>query len=152
MSKLSNLFSDWKFWKRRKSEGRSRFENLQDYTGRVLNPSVDAEDERVLKTIHASLPAPVFWLLGKSQSGKSAIIRALTHSSAAEVGNGFRPCTRTAMLFDFPDAETAFLRFLDTRGLSEAGYDAGDDMRWCEQQAHVLIVVVKSMDHQLDAL
>jgi uncharacterized protein (DUF697 family)/predicted GTPase len=98
------------------------------------------------------VPPPVFWLLGKTQSGKSAIIRTLTHSTAAEVGNGFKPCTKTAMLFDYPDAASAFLRFLDTRGLSEAGYDASADMAWCERQAHLLIVVVKAMDHQLEAL
>jgi len=152
MSKLSDLFSDWKFWKRRKSEGRNRFGNLQDYTSRILNPTVDTEAEQAFKTIHASVPRPVFWLLGKTQSGKSAIIRTLTHATAAEIGNGFKPCTKTAMFFDYPDAETAFLRFLDTRGLSESGYDADDDMAWSEQQAHLLIVVIKAMDHQLEAL
>jgi len=56
------------------------------------------------------------------------------------------------MFFDYPDTETAFLRFLDTRGLSETGYDADADMAWSEQQAHLLIVVVKAMDQQLEAL
>ena len=152
MSKLNDLFSDWKFWKSRKPLKQEKLTHLQEYTSNILTPGLDAEAEEIIDSIHASMPAPVIWLLGKSQSGKSAIIRALTHSSVAEVGNGFRPCTRTAMLFDYPDAESAFLRFLDTRGLAEAGYDAGEDMRWCEKQSHALIVVLKAMDHQLDAL
>ncbi|MGR8981132.1 MAG: YcjF family protein [Gammaproteobacteria bacterium] len=151
MPKLTDPFSRWTFWKKRNGDG-NPFASLQDYLNKVINPAVDAEDEKKIKTIHESAPAPIFWLLGKTQSGKSAIIRTLTHSSAAEVGNGFKPCTKTAMLFDFPDAETAFLRFLDTRGLSESGYDAREDMKWCERQAHLLIVVVKAMDHQQGAL
>ncbi|WP_374090571.1 YcjF family protein [Methylomicrobium lacus] len=152
MSKLTTLFSDWKLWKKWNLQAKHPFLNLQDYTGKILNPTVDREAEQAINSIHASVPPPVFWLLGKTQSGKSAIIQTLTHATAAEVGNGFKPCTKTAMFFDYPDAETAFLRFLDTRGLSETGYDAGADMAWSEQQAHLLLVVVKAMDQQLEAL
>lgn len=113
--------------------------------------SDDALKEQ-LEEIRRRLPPPVIWLLGKTQSGKSSIIRVLTGSSAAEIGNGFKPCTQTAMLFDFPDPETSFVRFLDTRGLSESGYDPTDDMNWCERQAHLLIVVMRAMDHQQDAV
>ena len=152
MTKPTTLFSNWKFWKKWHHDATTPFTKLQDYTGKILNPTVDAEAEQALNIIQASVPPPVFWLLGKTQSGKSAIIRTLTHSTAAEVGNGFKTCTKTAMFFDYPDTETALLRFLDTRGLSEAGYDASEDMAWSEQQAHLLIVVVKAMDQQLDAL
>jgi uncharacterized protein (DUF697 family) len=98
------------------------------------------------------MPVPVFWLLGKTQSGKSSIIQALTGSSRAEIGQGFRPCTRQSVVFDFPDQETAFVRFLDTRGLGEAGYDPTEDMAWCQSQAHLLMVVIKAMDHELDGV
>jgi uncharacterized protein (DUF697 family)/predicted GTPase len=152
MSKPSRRSIDWKFWKKWSAKVDKPFSSLQDYTGRILNPKLDAEAENAIRAVHASAPVPVFWLLGKTQSGKSAIIRAITQSTAAEVGNGFKPCTKTAMLFDYPDSETAFLRFLDTRGLSEAGYDAGEDMAWCERQAHLLIVVMKAMDHQQGAV
>jgi uncharacterized protein (DUF697 family) len=152
MSKLTHLYFKWKSRKKWNLKSRKPFANLQDYTAKILSPAVDSESEQAIKAIHSSVPPPVFWLLGKTQSGKSAIIRTLTHSTAAEVGNGFKPCTKTAMLFDYPDADSAFLRFLDTRGLSEAGYDAGEDMAWCERQAHLLIVVVKAMDHQLETL
>ena len=71
--------------------------------------------------------APVVWLLGKVQSGKTSIIRVLTQSSDAEIGSGFRACTRTARVFDFPN-EAPIIRFLDTRGLGEVAYDPSDDI------------------------
>ena len=46
--------------------------------------------------------APVVWLLGKVQSGKTSIVRALTQATDAEIGTGFRACTKTARVFDFP--------------------------------------------------
>jgi len=152
MTEPSRRSVNWKFWKKRSDKVDKPFSGLQDYTSRILSPKLDAEAENAIRAVHAGAPVPVFWLLGKTQSGKSAIIRTLTRSTAAEVGNGFKPCTQTAMLFDYPDSETAFLRFLDTRGLSEAGYDAGEDMAWCERQAHLPIVVMKAMDHQQDAV
>ncbi len=107
----------------------------------------DAELERRLRKLRDELPEPVFWLLGKAQSGKTSIIRALTGSTRAEIGGGFRPTTRTAQLYDFPSEEDCFVRFLDTRGLGEVDYDPAEDIRVMEKQAHCLIVVVKAMDH-----
>ena len=95
--------------------------------------------------------APVVWLLGKVQTGKSSIVRVLTDSSAAEIGNGFKPCTRTARVFDFPE-EAPLVRFLDTRGLGEAGYDPSEDLAVCERQAHVVIVTMRALDHQQEAV
>jgi uncharacterized protein (DUF697 family) len=89
--------------------------------------------------------APVVWLLGKVQSGKTSIIRELTQASAAEIGSGFRACTKTAQVFDFP-AEAPIIRFLDTRGLGEVDYDAEEDIRFCEDRAHLMLAVVKALD------
>jgi uncharacterized protein (DUF697 family) len=114
----------------------------------VLAPKVsDAELERCLARVRKELPIPVFWLLGKTQSGKTSVIRALTGTSRAEIGNGFRPCTRTAQLYPFPNEEECFLRFLDTRGLGEVSYDPAEDMHVCENQAHLLLVVMRAADH-----
>jgi uncharacterized protein (DUF697 family)/predicted GTPase len=99
----------------------------------------------------ARAEAPVIWLLGKVQSGKSSIVQAITGASEAEVGSGFRACTRTARIFDFP-AEAPVLRFLDTRGLGEVGYDPRDDLKVSEDRAHLLLVVVRAMDHQQQAV
>jgi uncharacterized protein (DUF697 family) len=89
--------------------------------------------------------APVIWLLGKTGAGKSSVIAKLTGATHAEVGNGFVPCTRTAQLFDFPPA-APLLRFLDTRGLGEPGYDPAADMAWSQAQAHLILVVMKAGD------
>ncbi|MGR8934524.1 MAG: GTPase family protein [Gammaproteobacteria bacterium] len=127
--------------------------NWKTWIERIVHPQVaDHELKQKLTEIRRHLPLPVIWLLGKTQSGKSSLIRVLTGSTAAEIGTGFKPCTATAMFFDFPDAENAFVRFLDTRGLSEADYDPKDDIRWCEQQAHLVLAVLKATDHQQDAV
>ena len=93
----------------------------------------------------AGRPLPVIWLLGKTGAGKSSLIRALTGLSAAEVGNGFEPCTRTADMLDFPE-DLPVMRFLDTRGLGEAGYDPAEDLTACEKRSHVLLVVARLDD------
>lgn len=95
--------------------------------------------------------APVVWMLGKVQSGKSSIVKAVTGASDAEIGSGFKPCTRTAAVFDFP-AEAPLVRFLDTRGLGEVGYDATADIDVAMAQAHLLLVVMRAMDHAQDEI
>lgn len=99
--------------------------------------------------------APVIWLIGKVQSGKSSIVRAITKSDDVALGSGFKACTRTARIFDFPE-EAPALRFLDTRGLGEANYDPTEDLAFCAERAHLLLAVVRAMDPQqspvLDAL
>ncbi|AGA89715.1 uncharacterized protein associated with GTPases [Thioflavicoccus mobilis 8321] len=104
-----------------------------------------------LQTARGRLPVPVIWLLGKTQAGKTSIIRALTGSSEAEIGNGFQPCTRCARFYDFP-AEIPVVRFLDTRGLGEVAYDPDDDIRFSESQAHLLVAVMKVADQRQDAV
>lgn len=119
----------------------------------ILNPRVSGSRlHEQLEQARQSLPVPVYWLLGKTQSGKTSIIQALTGAERAIVGEGFRPCTSRAEVFDFPDPDTAFVRFLDTKGLGEAEYDPQEDIDWCQQRAHLLMVVVKAMDHELDAV
>ena len=89
--------------------------------------------------------APIIWLLGKTGAGKSSVIAKLTGATHAEVGNGFVSCTRTAQLFDFPQ-EAPLLRFLDTRGLGEPGYDPSEDLAWNHSRAHLILVVMKASD------
>ena len=125
-------------------------------TKRILNrawkqfssPKVDeAELERCFQQVRSELPVPVFWLLGKTQSGKTSLIRALTENTRVQIGNGTRPCTHTACEYPFPSAEDCLLRFLDTRGLGEVNYDPTDDITLFQDQAHLLIVVMKALDH-----
>ena len=119
----------------------------------VFKPRIS--DEKLVERVEAikrTLPIPVIWLLGKAQSGKTSVIRALTGRDDTEIGNGFQPCTRTARLYDFPDTEQCFIRFLDTRGLGEVNYDPTEDMQLFMQQAHLLMVVIKAMDHAQQAV
>lgn len=95
--------------------------------------------------------APVVWLLGKVQSGKTSIIRELTQAGNAEIGSGFRACTRTARVFDFP-GEAPIVRFLDTRGLGEAAYDPKEDIGFCEGRSHLILAVVKVLDLEQQAV
>ncbi len=103
--------------------------------------------EQVLRAIgeDAERPVPVIWLLGKTQSGKSSIVSALTGHPRAQVGNGYAPCTRTAGTFDFP-ASVPVLRFLDTRGLGEVSYDPAEDIAACAARSHVILAVVRASD------
>jgi uncharacterized protein (DUF697 family) len=104
-------------------------------------PAVSDEDARR----SAQSTAPVIWLLGKTGAGKTAIVSTLTGDARAEVGAGFEPCTRTASFYDVP-TEVPLIRFLDTRGLDEADYDPAKDIAWCEDQSHLLLVVMQAAD------
>jgi len=107
----------------------------------------DPELERLLQEAAARAPVPVLWLLGMAQSGKTSIVRALTGSSRAEIGNGFQPCTRAASVYDFPP-EAPVVRFLDTRGLGEVNYIPDEDIALCEARAHLVIAVIRLGDAQ----
>jgi uncharacterized protein (DUF697 family) len=95
--------------------------------------------------------APVVWLLGKVQSGKTSIIRELTQASDAEIGSGFRACTKTARVFDYPP-QAPIIRFLDTRGLGEVNYDPAADISFCEERSHLILAVMKAMDLEQSAV
>jgi uncharacterized protein (DUF697 family) len=110
----------------------------------VVSPRADEALERAIAE-KAKASAPVVWLVGKVQSGKSSIVRTLTGASGAEIGSGFSPCTRTARVFDFPE-EAPIIRFLDTRGLGEAAYDPAEDIAFAEAQAHLVLVVMRALD------
>jgi len=128
-------------WARRRFPSR-----IEDVAAGVA--SVRAADE---VRVRAADAAPIIWLLGKVQSGKSSIVQRLTGASEAEVGEGFRPMTRTARIFDFPP-EAPLLRFLDTRGLGETGYDPAEDIAACARQAQLLLLVMRAGDPAQDAV
>jgi uncharacterized protein (DUF697 family) len=97
-------------------------------------------------------PVPVFWLFGKTQSGKTSLIRYLTGAEEAEIGQGFRPCTQYSREYQFPTPDAPLLTFLDTRGMDEPGYDPAEDIRQFNMKAQVVIVTVKAMDHAVENL
>ncbi len=112
--------------------------------------SVAVDDEEMrqsLEKVREHLPKPLFWLFGKTQSGKTSIIKFLTGADQAEIGKGFQPCTKFSRQYQFPTPEAPLIRFLDTRGLDEPGYDPTEDLDRFNNDAHVVIVTVKAMDH-----
>lgn len=109
-------------------------------------PLSDDEFRRRREELLAQTPIPCLWLLGKTGSGKTSIIRYLTGAADAVIGNGFRPQTRCSRLFSFPDDELPIVRFLDTRGFGEAGYDPAEDLATLDKQAHLVIVTVRATD------
>ena len=118
-------------------------DGLWKATSERLFAGAGADGEHARERAEAN--ALVVWLVGKTGAGKTAIISALTGDPRAVVGQGFEPCTRTAAFYDVP-AEAPLLRFLDTRGLGEADYDPTIDISWCEQQTHLLLVVMQVSD------
>lgn len=111
--------------------------------------NTDATPEGLDKALHelrSQSPTPVFWLFGKTQTGKTTIIHHLTGAEEAAIGNGFRPCTRTSREYPFPTPDAPLLKFLDTRGLDEPGYDPAADIAAFDSQAHVMIVTAKITD------
>jgi uncharacterized protein (DUF697 family)/predicted GTPase len=107
----------------------------------------DARLQERLEELRKRVPVPVFWLLGKTQSGKTSLIKYLTGADEAEIGQGFKPCTAFSREYQFPTAEAPLLRFIDTRGIDEPGYDPAEDLARFNEQAHAVIVTVKALDH-----
>ncbi len=131
------------------------FQQLFDFgwLRQLLAPQVDDESlKATLSRLRQGLPPPVIWLFGKVQAGKTSIIRALTGAERAQIGDGFKPCTRWAARYDFPNADFPLAVFLDTRGLGEAGYVPQEDLAAFQAEAHMLLVVVKAMDMALEQL
>src|SRR5437588_3581714 len=116
---------------------------------KLFTPEVPSDEElqKKLEEIRLKTPAPVFWLYGKTQSGKTSLIKFLTGADEAEIGHGFKPCTRYSRLYQFPTPEAPLLTFLDTRGVDEPGYDPDEDLARFDELAHVVVVTVKAMDH-----
>jgi len=107
----------------------------------------EAAVQNKLEKLRERTPLPLFWLFGKTQSGKTSIIKFLTGATEAEIGQGFQACTRFSRQYQFPTPEAPLLAFLDTRGMDEPGYDPAEDLARFNHLAHVVIVTVKALDH-----
>lgn len=117
--------------------------NLLERIMAQMNPAPNPALKKASEQWQTQLPT--LWLLGKTGAGKSSLIQAITGHTHVAIGNGFRPCTPHSFHYNFP-VHKPVLRFLDTRGLAEADYQADDDIRQCQSQSHALIVVMKAED------
>ena len=100
----------------------------------------------------ARAPPPLLWLFGKTQSGKSSLIRFLTGVADISIGLGFRPTTKQSTVYDFPTSDAPLLRFVDTRGLGEVKYDPAEDIAKFNDEAQLVIVTVRLTDMALEAI
>lgn len=132
------------FWRRLSASARAWGARSTAAATDLLQPRADPEDAADIRDL-ARERAPVVWLLGKVAAGKSSIVQALTGDTRAAVGEGFRACTRTATVYDFP-ADAPALRFLDTRGLGEVGYDPAEDLAVNPAAPHLLMPVFRVSD------
>ena len=96
-------------------------------------------------------PLPTLWLLGKTGAGKSSLIRHLTGNKSITIGNGFRPCTTSSEAYNYPET-LPWVRFLDTRGLDEAGYNPEEDLIYCQEQSHALLICARLDDPEQSSL
>ncbi|OIO70764.1 MAG: kinase [Zetaproteobacteria bacterium CG1_02_53_45] len=115
------------------------FSRLKSFINPPKNPDIESAFNYQMEHL------PTLWLLGKTGAGKSSLIHAVTKDSEVVIGDGFRPCTRTSSSYDFPK-EKPLMRFLDTRGLGEADYDATEDIAECQGRSNALIIVMKAED------
>ena len=116
-----------------------------------------SEESKALKSPRSTMDAPVFWLLGKTQAGKTSIAACLTGTGEEGVGLGFHRTTREPRLHAWPPPPTPpLLHFLDTPGIGadagEAEEEARRAMAQAEDQAHVIIVAVRAEDMAVEVL
>ncbi len=126
-------------------------ENLKSFLQLLSRQTAGSDYQAALETARRKSAVPTLWLLGKAQSGKTSIIKYLTGSSAAVIGNGFKPCTPYSRLYDFPNSEAPVITFLDTRGLGERDYDPAEDIAQGAAKAHLVIITSKLLDHAQDS-
>ena len=114
--------------------------------------TTDDSARQDIEKLREKAPIPTIWLFGKTQSGKSSVVRYLTTASDVAIGDGFRPVTKTSRRYDFPDRLEPLCSFVDTRGLGEAQYDPAEDMQRFDATSQVMVVTVRVGDHALEGL
>jgi uncharacterized protein (DUF697 family)/predicted GTPase len=122
----------------------------------------EADLQGLLEQVRQSLPTTEVILVGKAQTGKSSIIRALTGASAEIIGQGFRPHTAHTQQYAYPTDDLPLLNFIDTVGLGEGLKDPQSVAAELQsllgassadvQAAQILVVTLKITDFAVDAV
>lgn len=111
---------------------------------KFLSPEADDDIKVANDSIKNLIPS--IWLLGKTGAGKSTLIHTLTGNEDVLIGNGYMPCTQNSSEFPFPK-EKPIVKFLDTRGLSEANYEPDQDIAALSEQSNQIVLLMR-MDEQ----
>ncbi|HLO88261.1 MAG TPA: GTPase [Nostocaceae cyanobacterium] len=119
----------------------------------------DQQVAEILAAVRAELPTTEALLLGKTQSGKSSLVRGLTGVSAEIVGQGFRPHTQYTERYSYPSSDLPLLIFTDTVGLGDVNQDTEaltnelvQELEKKSNSARVLILTVKINDFATETL
>jgi uncharacterized protein (DUF697 family) len=127
----------------------------------------EAEIAAILASVRAELPTTEVWLVGKPQTGKSSMIRALTGVGSEIIGQGFRPHTAHTQRYSYPSTDIPLLIFTDTVGLGDTTADTQALIDELNQQlrlpqeppqpaakpaAKILILTVRAGDFATDSL
>jgi uncharacterized protein (DUF697 family)/predicted GTPase len=120
--------------------------------------------QQLLEQVRQGLPTTEVILIGKAQTGKSSIVRAMTGASAEIVGQGFRPHTAHTQRYAYPTEDLTLLNFIDTVGLGEGLKDPQSVIQDLQQvlsagasagslpAAQVLVATVKITDFAIDSV
>ncbi len=113
----------------------------------------------ILQQVRSSLPTTEVIAIGKPQSGKSSIVRAITGVSPEIIGQGYRPHTTHTVRYNFPDEALPLLVFTDTVGLGDGQSETSEVVQELLQDAaaktsnaKVMLLTVKITDFATDTL
>ena len=119
----------------------------------------DEQIAEILETVREKLPTTEAILLGKTQSGKSSIVRGLTGVSPEIIGQGFRPHTKHIKQYTYPNDDLPLLIFTDTVGLGDIQHNTEsiiqeltDKLETSNHRAKVIILTVKISDFATETL
>lgn len=119
----------------------------------------ETQAAEILEAVRAELPTTEAILIGKTQAGKSSIVRGLTGVSTEVVGQGFRPHTQHTQRYAYPTNDLPLLIFTDTVGLGDISQttqpiiqELTEELQIDRRRARVLILTVKITDFAIDSL
>lgn len=119
----------------------------------------EAQVAEILESVRSQLPTTEALLLGKTQAGKSSIVRGITGVSAEIVGQGFRPHTQHTERYSYPSGDLPLLIFTDTVGIGDVKQNTQliiqeliEDLQKSSRGARILILTVKINDFATDSL
>ncbi len=119
----------------------------------------DRQIAEILAEVKEQLPTTEAWLIGKTQAGKSSIVRGLTGVSEEIVGEGFQPHTQHTERYLYPSADLPLLIFTDTVGLGDIDQETSliieeleNELKQEKKRARILILTVKINDFATDTL
>ena len=134
---------------------------IHKITGKILKWFTISDEEvaEILEKVKNELPTTEALLIGKSQSGKSSIVRGLTGVSADIIGEGFKPHTSHTTQYNYPTQDLPLLIFTDTVGLGDINQDTNtiieeliDDWQEDTQKGRIFILTIKINDFATDKL